>query len=907
MKSKLLTSLLVAVLALGLMTTNTINANENDELQTEEMNDELETLDTDIEEVTEEELEADVEDSTSEELDANVASSEEPEKLVGETNVVTQRTARSVGYQAVKDNPSMLAYYMDEPLYDAIYNKYGTAIDTDTDTFISVAEANNWRGETNVSRKLDLTGLGVTGTVRGIDQFTNVLNITLTNNYLTGSIDAFSSMTSLQHLILANNYFTGNLDSLASMTSLKTLNMNGCSALSGVTLGFLSTMPNMADLQLYNCNIEGTLDPLVGLSSLRYIRLDANKLTGTIPSGLYSITTITYLNLAINNLTELSDGIEALTGLTTLGLHGNINLTGTLSASIASFATYTDTKLTAADTAVASSTIKYSLVTPQDGSAMIINGRSGIGSNKYLNIQRIGQIAYPELNIDINGDGIVDLNIDIDGDYLADFNHATAVFENANRTGQFIGYIPTDKMIDSSAYPLSVSDFTLNTDTWYLEGTAVIDNPSSTLLVGALELNKDNGDGTFSNIDVDNDGFPDINITNYIPQSSKNPSTDLDENGIPNSSGLITDVQNQGQSTDPTAPNYITPDGTVNNWDSDGDGIVDYNKDGNGDGVADFDVIQEDGTIKNPVQNTDPNGLNYDEDGDGYPDKNIDIDGKGISDIQDVLNKIDDLYNTDGTIKDTVTQSDIDEIQDIINNMMDGPEKTQAQDAIDVVQGHLDEKIAITNAKTAVESLFTTDGKLKDSVVQADIDNAQKLVDALADGTVKTQLNNKLKEAQKQLDEKMFTILEVFEDFTGLGTVYTKINAPVEKFRKVYVNGVELESDNYTVTSGSTVITLKESYLLSLSNNTTYNVEIEFESGAKVSTPLTIDVKPLISHPPVDGDDGVISHPSVDGGSTVSGNAVNAGDSTNLVALYAMIGSSLLAFVVIMKKRKEAK
>ncbi|MFV0395895.1 MAG: toxin Cry1Ac domain D-VI-related protein [Coprobacillaceae bacterium] len=190
--------------------------------------------------------------------------------------------------------------------------------------------------------------------------------------------------------------------------------------------------------------------------------------------------------------------------------------------------------------------------------------------------------------------------------------------------------------------------------------------------------------------------------------------------------------------------------------------------------------------------------------------------------------------------------------------------------------------------------LLNADGSLKDGVTQEDIDNAEDLVNKLPDCELKDELEDKLKEAQKQLDERNFTVLKGFKTFTGTGTVYTTINAPVEKFNAVYVDGKLLPSSNYVVISGSTVITLNEAYLKTLANGI-YNVEIEFISGARISSPLTED---LLSAQ-------TTTNPSVEAGSVTTGSVQTTGDTTDLAALYTTLGVSILGLIVVIKKSKE--
>ncbi|MFV0393284.1 MAG: toxin Cry1Ac domain D-VI-related protein [Coprobacillaceae bacterium] len=205
------------------------------------------------------------------------------------------------------------------------------------------------------------------------------------------------------------------------------------------------------------------------------------------------------------------------------------------------------------------------------------------------------------------------------------------------------------------------------------------------------------------------------------------------------------------------------------------------------------------------------------------------------------------------------------------------------------------EKLIVLNPK--VEGLFDENGKVKDEVKQEDINDIQDLIEELVEGPAKDRLQEKLNEAQKQLEERDFVVLEHFKTFTGTGTVHTTIDAPIEKFNAVYIDGALLSPDYYTVSSGSTVVTLNETYLKTLTNNT-YDVEIEFLSGAKIKSPLTVNVTPNAST------DNPSTKPSVTGGDTVDKVAVSTGDTSNLFTSYTMLGVSLLGLVLVVNKKK---
>ena len=69
--------------------------------------------------------------------------------------------------------------------------------------------------------------------------------------------------------------------------------------------------------------------------------------------------------------------------------------------------------------------------------------------------------------------------------------------------------------------------------------------------------------------------------------------------------------------------------------------------------------------------------------------------------------------------------------------------------------------------------------------------------------------------------------------------VQIKCNGALSNFTKLTSNGTDVESSNYTKESGSTVITLKNAYLDSLSEGT-YKLAFVYNDGRKVETNLTI-------------------------------------------------------------------
>ncbi len=84
-------------------------------------------------------------------------------------------------------------------------------------------------------------------------------------------------------------------------------------------------LKNIFSLGVQNKNIEGKIPKAIGeLSSLRYLYLSKNKLTGTIPNELYNLRNLENLDISENQLSgDLSSNIQNLTNLRVLLMWGN--------------------------------------------------------------------------------------------------------------------------------------------------------------------------------------------------------------------------------------------------------------------------------------------------------------------------------------------------------------------------------------------------------------------------------------------------------------------------------------------------------------------------------------------------------------------------------------------------------
>jgi uncharacterized membrane protein YgcG len=85
-----------------------------------------------------------------------------------------------------------------------------------------------------------------------------------------------------------------------------------------------------------------------------------------------------------------------------------------------------------------------------------------------------------------------------------------------------------------------------------------------------------------------------------------------------------------------------------------------------------------------------------------------------------------------------------------------------------------------------------------------------------------------------------YPVLDVFVTWQGTGEAKTRINADEQKFRYLALDGHLVPESAYTISSGSTIITLHEAFLKTLAPGS-YDFYAEFTDGS--AGPLTLTVK----------------------------------------------------------------
>jgi Leucine-rich repeat (LRR) protein len=161
---------------------------------------------------------------------------------------------------------------------------------------------------------------------REIGYYTNLINLTLSNNMIDGSIASLVNLTRLQLLNCSLNALTGTLpEFLFTHRSLTDIDLQD-NHFSGSISYSLGTSDQLRVFWARNNSLTGTIPSAVGQSwVLGSLILSSNQLTGTIPDFVSS-SRLWNLHLAQNKLTgTIPTTIGSLSALKTFHLAGNGN------------------------------------------------------------------------------------------------------------------------------------------------------------------------------------------------------------------------------------------------------------------------------------------------------------------------------------------------------------------------------------------------------------------------------------------------------------------------------------------------------------------------------------------------------------------------------------------------------
>ncbi|KAJ8759813.1 hypothetical protein K2173_009914 [Erythroxylum novogranatense] len=160
----------------------------------------------------------------------------------------------------------------------------------------------NWTGiacdGTESLQSFNLSRLGLTGTLQDLcfSSFPNLLRIDLSINSLHGSIPpSIGNLSKLTFVDLSYNQLSGNLPSeIRNLVKVEDLWIN-FNQLSGSIPEELGMLISLRTLDFSSNNFTGSIPSMANLSSLSYINL-------AIPTSVGNMTSLTYLSLFLNKL-----------------------------------------------------------------------------------------------------------------------------------------------------------------------------------------------------------------------------------------------------------------------------------------------------------------------------------------------------------------------------------------------------------------------------------------------------------------------------------------------------------------------------------------------------------------------------------------------------------------------------
>lgn len=157
-----------------------------------------------------------------------------------------------------------------------------------------------------------------------IKDIPNLEDLDLTNNGITNLPSWFGTgnMGSLRRLVLNNNGLTALPENFSLLTNLTYLSI-GNNNLTGVWPSNFSALNNMQTLYLNNNEIE-VLPDLTSWSSLRYVYVQNNQLTGTVPEFLTNVTSQkSGVNLSFNDYTDVPNNAHFSGNNVSVSIQGN--------------------------------------------------------------------------------------------------------------------------------------------------------------------------------------------------------------------------------------------------------------------------------------------------------------------------------------------------------------------------------------------------------------------------------------------------------------------------------------------------------------------------------------------------------------------------------------------------------
>lgn len=185
---------------------------------------------------------------------------------------------------------------------------------------------------------LELANNGLIGTLILPGEWTNLYKLDVrNNNFDIGLRPTIGEAVRMEMLKVAGNN-VGNIlpDSIANLESLRNLDLSAAGMM-GTIPETIGTLTNLGKLISYNCIcVLCTAFSLLGIlhSCAEELDLHENSFTGTIPDGIYGLTSLRILRLGRNALSgSLSEEVGNLQALVSLAVDG-LGLNGEIPESI---------------------------------------------------------------------------------------------------------------------------------------------------------------------------------------------------------------------------------------------------------------------------------------------------------------------------------------------------------------------------------------------------------------------------------------------------------------------------------------------------------------------------------------------------------------------------------------------
>ncbi|CAN4116238.1 unnamed protein product [Withania somnifera] len=165
----------------------------------------------------------------------------------------------------------------------------------------------------------------------------NLRRLDIHSNKLSGVIpESITRLTNLESLCLQENFLTGNIpENIGNLQELKELDLSN-NSLTGIIPRSIVKLNYISVLYLNANQLKGEIPPSKPgqLSSLSFVRLQSNRLSGMIPSSIGYLTSLQRISLANNQLKgSIPSSLGNLKSLTELYLSYN-QLSGRLPRSI---------------------------------------------------------------------------------------------------------------------------------------------------------------------------------------------------------------------------------------------------------------------------------------------------------------------------------------------------------------------------------------------------------------------------------------------------------------------------------------------------------------------------------------------------------------------------------------------